>query len=312
MIVASFSEIWDQQLVSSAIHLATPLIFAALGGLICERAGVINIALEGQMLFGAFVGVAVTWWTGSPFVGLLAALAFGAVLGLLHGWFSITLGANQIVAATAVNLLAVGVTAALIPAIWGQPGASPSVDRFRALHPPGVAHIPLVGHVVADLSALDWVALVLAPVLWFALYRLPFGLRLRACGESPLSAESVGVDVIRTRYVATTLSGMLAALGGVYLSLVQVGVFQRGMTNGRGFLALGALIFGKWKPMRVLGACALFGFADAFQVRAQTVGLGLPTELLLALPYVVALLALATFVGRSSAPAAIGKPYHRD
>jgi simple sugar transport system permease protein len=177
---------------------------------------------------------------------------------------------------------------------------------------PLVKHIPLAGRLLTDLTIVDWAALLLAPAVWFVLYQTATGLRLRSCGESPEAAASVGVDVIRTRYLAVIVSGAFAALGGAYLSLVQVGVFQRGMTGGRGFLALAAMIFGKWRPLPVLGACLLFGLADAYQFRAQTIGVDLPTELLLALPYIIALIALATFVGRASAPAAIGRPYVKE
>jgi simple sugar transport system permease protein len=296
----------------AGLHLAVPLIFAALGGLVAERAGVINIALEGMMLFGAFTGVAVTWWLGFNGIGFVAAVAVGALLGAIHAWFAVTLRANQIVAATAINLVAVGFTAAMIPIIWGSPGASAGVDRIRPLDLPLVEDIPLAGRLLSDLTIVDWAALLLAPVVWVVLYQTATGLRLRSCGESPEAAASVGVDVIRTRYLAVIVSGALAALGGAYLSLVQVGVFQRGMTGGRGFLALAAMIFGKWRPLPVLGACLLFGLADAYQFRAQTIGVDLPTELLLALPYIIALVALATFVGRASAPAAIGRPYVKE
>lgn len=299
-------------LVVSAVHLSAPLLLAAMGGLLSERSGVVNIALEGQMLFGAFSAVLAQWWWHNRLVSLLAALTVGALLGLLHAWMSVSLRANQIIAATATNLLGVGLTAALIAPIWGKPGASPTVSTIRAMRVPLLERLPAIGLLFRDLTIIDWFALALAPVLWLVLYRTPFGLRLRSCGENPQSAASVGINVVRVRYQAVMLSAMLAALGGSYLSLVQVGVFQRGMTQGRGFLALAALIFGKWRPMGVLGACALFGLADAFQFRAQTAGVKLPHELLLALPYVVALIALATFVGRAAAPAAIGKPYLRE
>ncbi|MYJ42344.1 MAG: ABC transporter permease, partial [Acidimicrobiaceae bacterium] len=258
-------EIFDMNWVAQGIRLSVPLVFAALGGLLSERAGVINIALEGKMLFGAFAGVAVTWWTGANVLGLVAALAAGAGIGWVHAWFSITVRADQIVSATAINLFALGVTAALIPAIWeGGRANTPGVERFRRFEVPVLADLPEVGTVFSRLGWFDYGALVLAPVVWVVLWRSPFGLRLRACGESPEAAASVGVNVIRTRYTAVMLAGVFAALGGVYLSLVQNGLFQRGITNGRGFLALAAMIFGKWRPIPVLGACLLFGMADAY------------------------------------------------
>lgn len=306
------SDVFSIGLVISGIYLSTPLLLAAFGGLLAERSGVVNIALEGQMLFGAFTGVAVTHWLGSNVVGMAAALAAGAIIGAVLGWFAIGLGANQIVAATAINLVAVGFTAAMIEPIWGRPGSSASVDRFGALDIPLLSDIPWAGRIFTELTLVEYAALVAAPIVWWVLFRTVFGLRLRSCGEEPKAAASVGVDVRKVRYQAVVLSGVLAAAGGAYLALVQVGAFQRGMTQGRGFLALAAMIFGKWRPLPVLCTCLLFGMADAFQLRAQTAGVDLPHELLIALPYVVALVALATVVGRSAAPAAIGKPYRQE
>lgn len=306
------SDLFTIGLVLAAIHLSMPLVFAAIGGLISERSGVINIALEGKMLFGAFIGVVAVWWSGSPLVGVLAAIAIGVVLGAVHAFFSVTVRADQIVSATAINLLAVGVTGALIIPVWGQPGVSPSVEQIAAITVPGLASLPGVGRIFSGLTALDYMGFALVPLAYYFLFHTPWGLRVRACGESPEAAASTGVNVIRTRYLAVIASGALAAVGGVYLSLAAVGVFQAAMTQGRGFIALAALIFGKWLPFPILGAALLFGLADAFQFRAQAVGLGVPHELLIALPYVVAIVALATFVGRATAPAAIGRPYAKD
>ncbi|MCU1503997.1 MAG: Branched-chain amino acid transporter permease [Ilumatobacteraceae bacterium] len=306
------ADVFSINLVVSGIYLSMPLILAAFGGLLSERSGVINMALEGEMLFGAFSAVAFTWWLGSPWLGLLAALMTGALIGAIHAWLSVTLRANQIVAATAINLIASGLTAALIETVWGKPGVSPSVRKFGIVHIPLAGHLPFLGRIVERLTVLDWAGLLLAPIVWIVLFRTSFGLRLRSCGEGPEAAASVGVAVISVRYRAVILSGMLAAAGGAYLSLAQVGVFQRNITGGRGYLALAAMIFGKWRPVPVLGACLLFGLADAFQFRAQVAGVNLPHDLLLALPYLVALVALATFVGRASAPAAIGKHFIKD
>lgn len=306
------SDLFSIGLVLAAIHLSMPLIFAAIGGLISERAGVINIALEGKMLFGAFVGVVAVWWSGSPTIGVLAGIAIGIALGTLHAFFAVTLRADQIVSATAINLLALGITGALIASVWGQPGISPSVEQVPSLTVPGLAALPWVGRIFSDLTALDYTGFALVPLAYYFLFHTPWGLRVRACGESPEAAASTGVQVIRTRYLAVIVSGVLASLGGVYLSLAAVGVFQAGMTQGRGFIALAAVIFGKWLPFPVFGGALLFGLADAFQFRAQAVGLNVPHELLIALPYVVAIVALATFVGRATAPAAIGQPYVKE
>jgi len=297
----------------SGLSLSVPLIFAALGGLLSERAGVINLALEGMMLFGAFVGVAVSWWTGSPWLGVAGALFVGGLLGLIHAWFSVTVRANQIVSATAINLFAAGLTAALIPAIWSSSGSSDAVNSFGPTSIPILRDLPWIGPIFVDLNAFDYCALLLAPLLWVMLYRTSFGLRLRSCGESASAAASVGVNVIRIRYQAVVLSGVLAAAGGVYLSLSELERFQRNMINGRGFLALAALIFGRWRPLPAVGACLLFGMADAYQLRAQTRGIAVPTEVLQALPYLIGLAALALVVGRrAAAPAGIGQPYVKD
>src|SRR5713226_5919855 len=285
----------------SAIHLSMPLIYPAFGGLGSERSGVINIGLEGQMLFGAFVGVAVTYWVGNPWVGLVAGIAVGMLIGALHGLLSITIRADQIISATAINLLGLGVTSALIAPIWGAPGVSPSVKTIGEVHIAGLTHLGAMGRFIDGLNPLDYFGFFLVIAFFYVLYRRPAGLRLRACGESPEAAASTGVNVIKTRYVAQLISGGLAALGGVYLSLTQVGLFQRGMTQGRGFIALAAMIFGKWRPIPILLACLLLGSADAFQFRAQAIGVGIPAELLIALPYIVALIALATFIGRATA-----------
>lgn len=307
------SEIVTASLLIAGIQLSVPLVLAAIGGLLSERSGVVNIALEGHMITGAFVGVLVSWWVGNLVAGFTAALVAGALTGLLLAWFAVSLGANQIVSATAINLVAIGLTAALIAPVWGQPGTSPSVGRFSPIRLPVLQDLPgVLGRLFSELTFLDWVALGVVPAVWIGLFRTPPGLHLRACGEDPRAAAAVGIPVRRVRYAAVACSGMLAAAGGAYLSLVDVGVFQRGMTQGRGFLALAALIFGKWRPVPVLGACLLFGMADAFQLRAQTAGVDLPTELLLALPYVVALVALATFVGRAAAPAALGKRFSEE
>ena len=304
-------DIFDMNWLAQGIRLSVPLIYAALGGLLSERAGVINIALEGKMLAGAFAGVVVTYWSDSNLLGLLVALLVGAGVGWIHAWFSISVRADQIVSATAINLFALGITAALIPAIWeGGRASTPGIERFRSFDFPLLSDIPALGTVFGRLSWFDYAAIALAPVLWLVLWRTPFGLRLRSCGESPEAAASVGVNVKRTRYVAVTLAGVFAALGGVYLSLVQNGLFQRGITNGRGFLALAAMIFGKWKPIPVLGACLLFGLADAYQLRAQSRS-ELPVELFQALPYVIGLVTLL-FVGRAIAPAAIGRAYVKE
>jgi simple sugar transport system permease protein len=295
----------------SALHLAVPLIYPTLGGLISERSGVMNIGMEGMMLIGAFAGVATTYLVGNPWVGLLAAILAGLATGAILALLCVTLRADQVVAATAINLLGAGLTAALIPAMWGLDGTSPSVAKITPWDVPLLSDLPGVGVVFSSLTALDYGALAVALAVWWVVFRTDAGLRLRACGESPQAADSAGVAVIRTRFLAVTASGAFAAVGGAYLSLVSIGLFQASMTQGRGYLALAAMIFGKWRVWPGVLACLLFGLADAVQLRLQIADTMLPPDLLLALPYLLALVALATFVGRASAPAAVGRPFVR-
>jgi general nucleoside transport system permease protein len=295
----------------SGLHLAVPLIYPTIGGLICERSGVMNIGLEGMMLAGAFSGVATSWATGSAWAGMLAAVLAGCLSGTALAVLAVTLGGNQVVAATAINLVGAGLTAALVPVVWGADGSSPPVPRIEPVRVPLLADLPVVGRVFSELTLVDYGAAVLAVAAWWLLFRTEAGLRLRACGESPEAADAAGVPVNRTRFLAVVASGALAGVGGAYLSLVSVGLFQASMTQGRGYLALAALVFGKWRMWPAVGACLAFGVANAIGLRSQVDALGLPHELLLALPYVLALVALATFVGRASAPAAIGRPFTR-
>ena len=301
--------IFSISILSRVLNLAMPLIFAALGGMFSERSGVINIALEGKMLMGAFVAVVASYFTGNPWLGVLAAALVGAIVGLLHAWLSIDLKANQVVSATAVNILAVGITNVLLLAIWHQPGASPLVDRIYPIRVPLLADLPVVGVLFESQNLLAYAGLALVPVTYFVLFRTPWGLRVRAVGEHPRAADTVGVNVRRMRYMSVIISGMLAGLGGAYLSVAQLAVFTKQMTAGRGFIALGAMIFGKWRPWGVRGSGVLSGLADAVQRVLQPQGVPIPSQILRGLPYVFAMIALASFVGKAVAPAAIGQPY---
>jgi simple sugar transport system permease protein len=298
-------------LVISAIHLGVPIVLPMLGGLVSERSGVMNIGLEGMMLGGALAAVAVTFITGNPWLGLLGAVISGLLSGLILAILTVTLRGNQVVASTAINLIGAGLTAALVPIIWGVDGTSPSVPKIPTITIPGLSDLPVVGSLFSSLTVMDYGTFLLAIVVWWVLFRTDAGLRIRAVGESAESADAAGIAVIRTRFFAVMTSGAFAALGGAYLSIVTLDVFQASMTQGRGYLALAALVFGKWRVWPAFAACIAFGLADAFALRSQIVGIGIPHELLLALPYVLALVALATFVGRTSAPAAVGKPFVR-
>jgi ABC-type uncharacterized transport system permease subunit len=306
-------------LLASTIRAATPLILAALGGIFSERAGVINIALEGIMLIGAFFAVLASYLAnqiGLPpllcaILGVLAALFFGLLIAMIHAVVSIHYRANQIVSGVAINILAVGLTGFLLRLIFQTAGNSPAVPNLPAAPIPGLASIPILGPIFFNQPPIVYLALIAVPVSAFVLFRTPLGLRLRAVGEHPKAADTVGVHVYQLRYLGVALSGVLAGLAGAYLSLGQLNIFSEGMTNGRGFIALAAVIFGKWNPWGALGACLLFGLADAVQISLQQAGVNIPSEFLLMLPYVLTLIALAGFVGRATPPAASGVPYEK-
>lgn len=284
-------EIFHLGLLASTVRLATPLLLAALGGLFSERAGVINIALEGLMLAGAFTAATVTHFSGSPWIGLAAAIAAGMAVALVHAVACIRFGADQVVSGTAINILFLGVPALLSGALFDSTGATPQVPQSQLL--------PLVPIVLA---------FAFVPAVWYVLQRTRFGLRLRAVGENPEAADTAGIPVARVRYAAVLLSGALAAIGGAYLSIGQSSLFTRNMTAGRGFIALAALIFGKWRPVQTMLACLLFGFAEAVSIQMQGVA-PIPVQFIQIIPYVLTLVVLAGFIGHSRAPRALGQPY---
>ena len=288
------------------LQYSTPLIFAGLGGLVSERSGVVNIGLEGMMLTGAFVSYYAADKGGSWVVGVLCGAIAGGVAGLIHAVFAVHLRAAQIVSGTAINILAAGGTAYAFRSLYGTADL-PQIDRVPEI---GFPHVPVIGAVLDGQSLLTWLAAVLAVAVWFVLFRTPFGLRLRAVGEHPRAADTVGVHVFRMRYLAVAASGALAGIGGAYLSVGYVGSFTENMTSGRGFIALAAVIFGKWRPSGMVGACLLFGFASALGDNLQT-SAGISADFTAMLPYILTLVALVGFVGRSIPPRAVGIPYQR-
>jgi simple sugar transport system permease protein len=298
-------EVLSISLVFSTIRLATPLVWAAIGGLYAERSGVINIALEGLMLAGAFTAAAVTWYSGSPWVGLAAAMAAGALVAAVLAVACIRFEANEVVAGTGINILFLGLPAVLSGALFLSSGSTPQVPQEQL--------IPEWGQV----SLLSVLAVVVVIASTYVLYRTPFGLRLRAVGENPEAADAAGVRVLRIRYAAVILSGALAGIGGAYLSIGQSSLFTRNMTAGRGFIALAALIFGKWRPVQTMLACLLFGFADALTIQMQGVaklpsGEDIPVQFVQMIPYVLTIVVLAGFIGHSRAPGALGVPYRKE
>lgn len=286
--------------LAATLRLAAPILLAALGGVISERAGVVNIALEGSMLAGAFVGVVAAERTDSIVIGVAAAVLAGTLLAGIHAIAAIHWRSDQIVSGMALNILALGLTSYLTFQLYGTTGT-----------PADVPDLPTI----ADQSILVWVSLGLVPLTHLFLFGTVAGLRLRAVGEHPRAAETVGIDVRRVRYAAVLASGALAALGGAYLSLSVAHSFTDGMTAGRGFIALAAVIFGKWSPLGALVAALLFGYGNALSTSLQGATIGdvrVPVQLLGTLPYLLTILAVAGFVGRSRPPAADGLPYEKE
>lgn len=300
-------EIFTLALLFSSLRLATPLIFAALGGLFSERSGVINIALEGLMLAGAFTAAVVTYQVGNPYIGGLAGVGAGAFLAFVYAVACIKFEADQVVAGMAINFLMIGLPALISGAIYDSAGSTPQIEKIFQL-PDFYNRISLA----------TIVALALVPVCWWIMYKTPFGLRIRATGENPDAAETAGVNVIRLRYIAVTISGVLAGLGGAYLSIGQSSLFTRNMTAGRGFIALAALILAKWRPVPVLGACLFFGLTEALSIQIQGAswarigGEEIPVQFIQIIPYLLTIIVLAGFIGLSRAPKALGIPYSKE
>ena len=294
------TEILTISLFWSTIRLSTPLILAALGGMFSERSGVINIALEGMMLAGAFTAAAVTYAVGNPFVGLFAGMLAGLAIAAIHAVASIRYRADQVVTGTAINILMIGVPGFLSGAFFLSSGSTPQIAKENL-----IPWTPIV------------IAFALVPIAWYVLYMTPFGLRLRAVGEHPEAADAAGVRVARMRYAGVLLSGVLAGIGGAYLSIGQSSLFTRNMTSGRGFIALAALIFGKWRPVQTMLACLLFGFTEAVTIQMQGVvklpsGEDIPVQFIHMVPYVLTIIVLAGFIGTSRPPRALGFPYQKE
>ena len=302
--------VWSA-LVAGMLRYATPLIFGAMGGILSERSGVINIGLEGMMLIGAFFGIFGSDLLGSWFLGVVVGVAAGALIGLVHAFVSIQLRADQVVSGTGINFLAIGITGYIFIYHYGDQGTPSDISRAPNVTLPLVEDIPFIGEAIGQMNVLTWAALLLVPILSVYLFRTRGGLRLRSVGEKPRAADSLGLPVLRTRYLAVTASGALAAVGGVFLSIGLLGSFNEQMTAGRGFIALAAVIFGSWRPFGALAGACLFGFSTALAQRLPAFSES-TAVLFQALPYVVTLVVVAGVIGRSRPPAAIGVPYVKE
>lgn len=322
------ADLWLQFLltIDATLRVATPLILCAMAGIFSEKSGVIDISLEGKMLMSAFAAAAVASLTSSALAGLMVAIGVSVLLGLLHGLASITLRGNQVISGLAINILASGLTVTIGIAMFRQGGQTPNLaraERFRPIELPlaeQLGSLPLIGpiyrEVISGHNILVWVALAAVLFTAFILTRTRFGLRLRAVGEKPEALDSAGVSVARTRYMALIIAGVLCGIAGAYLSTAHGSGFVREMTAGKGYIALAAMIFGKWQPRGALLACLLFGFLEAVASRLQGVDVPLigeaPVDLILALPYLLTVILLAGFVGKAMPPRAIGEPYVKE
>ncbi len=292
----------------ASLRLSVPLAFAALGGLFSERSGVLNIGLEGMLLSGAFASAAGAFFTGNVWLGMLLAIVVGGLVGLLHAYLCVTLQVDQLVSGLAINLTAAGLTSFWSRVLFNS-GQAQQLPGIQIIGIPGLKNIPIIGNLLFNQDPLIYLLFLLVPLSTYLLFRTSLGLSLRAVGEYPRAADTAGVSVTKVRYVAVTLSGCLAGLGGAYLTLVHVRFFVEDMSAGRGFIALAALIFGRWHPVSTALACLLFGATEALQLRIQAFNLNIPYQFLVMLPYVIALLALVGLAGKSTPPAALGVPY---
>jgi general nucleoside transport system permease protein len=313
------------QVSDSTVRLATPLLLACLAGLFSERAGIFDIGLEGKMLFAAFFSGAIAAVTGSAWIGLIAAIFASLVLSVIHGLASITFRGNQLISGVAINFLAAGLTVVVAQDWFGQGGRTPSLTgdaRFAPITLPfaeGLGAVPILGPIYRDLlsghTILVYVAFACVPLTWWVLYRTRFGLRLRAVGEAPEAVDTAGISVVRLRYSAVIICGVLCGIAGAYLATALQAGFVKDMTAGRGYIALAALIFAKWRPWYALWATLLFGLLQAVALRFQNIDLGvfvLPVQFMDALPFILTVIILAGFVGKAIPPRAGGEPYVKE
>jgi simple sugar transport system permease protein len=313
------------QLLDSSIRLATPLLLACLAGLYSERAGIFDIGLEGKILISAFFSASVAFTTGNVWLGLLAGVASSMVFALLHGVASITFRGNQLISGVAINFLAAGMTVVVSDSWFALGGRTPQLEtsgRFQNITLPFAEQlqgVPILGPIYHDLisghSILVYAAFLIVPLTWWLLYRTQFGLRLRAVGENPAAVDTAGISVVRMRFTAVLICGVLCGIAGAYLSTSLSAGFVREMSAGRGFIALAALIFAKWRPWYALMACLLFGLLDATGSLFQNIrllGVSVPVQFMQALPYILTVVILAGFVGKAIPPRAGGEPYVKE
>lgn len=298
-------------LLAAAVRLAAPILLAALGETFTERAGILNLGLEGIMLMGALAGFVGAYATGSLWLGVLTALLTGAAMGLLMGFMSVTAKVNQVVAGLGITILGSGLSTLLFRLFFGLRSTPPTIEMFPEQPIPGLSRIPVLGEMFFSHNILVYLALVLVPVAWVVLYRTRFGLALRAVGERPDAVDTRGLSVDRLRYISLIIGGALAGLGGAFLPLASLGLFWTQITAGRGFIAIAVVVFARWDPVRALWGALLFGGAMALQLSLQTLKMPIPSELLLMLPYIITIIVLVGVSRRAEFPAAFAVPYSR-
>ncbi len=298
--------------LATSLRLSVPIVFAALGGVLSERSGVYNIGLEGMIIAGAFGAAVGTYFTDIPILGVLGSLFAGALMALVLAVLAVSLGVNQIVSGIAINLFAIGLTAFLSRIVFEGQANTMTLPGYKAIAIPGLSSIPVIGPVFFNQDALVYVMYATVPLLYFLIYRTPWGLNIRAVGENPRAADTAGISVATVRYLCVLGSGALAGLGGCYLVLSQVFLFSEHMSAGKGFIALAAIILGRWSPIGALFACLLFGLFDALQLRMQFSNPEVPYQAFVILPYVVSILALVGLVGKPRPPGSVGIPYERE
>jgi ABC-type uncharacterized transport system permease subunit len=298
-------------LLQACLRMATPILITALGSIYSEKAGLMNIGLEGMMLCGAFFAFAAVFLGGSVWIGVLVAGLCGSLLGLAFAYLTVTKPTSQAVVGAALNMFALGLTGFAYRSLVGVTGAVVSIEQFPSLKIPILSSIPFLGPALFEQNILVYLTFVAVPLVWYSLWRTGWGYELRAVGEHPRAADSLGINVFLMRYQASIICGALSGIGGAYLSLAHANTFIEGMAAGRGFIAMAVVIFGKWNPFGAVLGALLFGAADALQLRMQAIGINIPYHFMLMLPYILTMTVLAGAVGKARPPAAEGTPYIR-
>ncbi|MEM3506041.1 MAG: ABC transporter permease [Candidatus Bathyarchaeia archaeon] len=312
MLEIIFNENFIIGLLAAAVRFSTPLILPAFGEILAERSGVLNLGVEGIMLMGAFLGFIGAYFTGDLFIGIAFSIIIGAILGLIHAFVCVTLRANQIVSGMAIWFLGWGMSGFLYRMIFGIRPLPVTIEGFKTINVPLLSEIPFIGQILFQQNLLVYISLILIPIMYLAIFKTTFGLKIRATGENPRTADVAGVNVYLIRYICVITGGALAGLGGGYLSLAHLNMFIDNMTLGRGFIAIAIVYFGKWNPYKTFIGALIFGGVDALQSRLQAMKLGIPFQFLLMLPYALTILALLGLARKAESPAALTIPYQRE